>query len=122
MWHAECYGQDPEDRFPVLHASDLDDAVLGSDQLETDDPNRFRQARDGDHLMSPTRKVQHKSKSKCSIPSKKQHKTNRGRRRVRFQKVREASRSSDLGLAIEIPWRISSNRSIYYASYIFCKA
>jgi hypothetical protein len=50
MLHAECYGQDPEDRFPVLHASDLDDAVLGSEQLETDDPN---QARDGDHLMCP---------------------------------------------------------------------
>jgi hypothetical protein len=31
----------------------LDDAVLGSDQLESDDPDRFRQAREGDHLMCP---------------------------------------------------------------------
>jgi hypothetical protein len=53
MWHAKCYVQDPKDKFPVLQASDLDDAVLGSEQLETDDPDRFRQARDGDHLMCP---------------------------------------------------------------------
>jgi hypothetical protein len=47
------YAQDPEDRFPVLQSSDLDDAVLGTDQLENDDPDRFRRARDGDHLMCP---------------------------------------------------------------------
>jgi hypothetical protein len=53
MWHAKCYRQDPKDPFPVLHANDLDDAVLRSEQLESDDPDRFRKARDGDHLMCP---------------------------------------------------------------------
>jgi hypothetical protein len=47
MWHAKCYKQDPTDPFPVLHASDLDDAVLVSEELESDDPDRFRMARDG---------------------------------------------------------------------------
>jgi hypothetical protein len=53
MSEAECDGQDPEDRLPVLQASDLDDAVPGSDQLETDDLDRFRKASDGDHLTRP---------------------------------------------------------------------
>jgi hypothetical protein len=53
IWHAACYVQDPKDPFPVLQAGDLDDAVLGETELETDDPDRFRQARDGDHLMCP---------------------------------------------------------------------
>ena len=44
MWHAKCYRQDPKDPFPVLHASDLDNTVLGSEQLEVDDPARFHRA------------------------------------------------------------------------------
>jgi hypothetical protein len=43
----------PKGSVPVLHANDLDDAVLGSGQFESDDPDRFRKARDGDHLMCP---------------------------------------------------------------------
>jgi hypothetical protein len=46
MWHGSITW------FPVLHARELDDAVLGSGKLEAD-PNRLRKARDGDHPMYP---------------------------------------------------------------------
>jgi hypothetical protein len=52
-WHGLCYKQDPRDRFPVLQACDLEESLLGPDELEEDDPNRFKAARDGDHLMCP---------------------------------------------------------------------
>ena len=55
VWHAGCYRQDDRDRFPILEAGDLDDALLdteGHGELE-DDENRFKEARDGDHLMCP---------------------------------------------------------------------
>ena len=55
VWHAGCYSQDDRDRFPILEAGDLDDALLdteGHGELE-DDENRFKEARDGDHLMCP---------------------------------------------------------------------
>jgi hypothetical protein len=48
MWHAECY----RPKGSVRSYSDLDDAVLGSEQLRSTDPDRFRRARDGDHLLS----------------------------------------------------------------------
>jgi hypothetical protein len=37
----------------VLQACDLEESLLGPDELEEDDPNRFKAARDGDHLMCP---------------------------------------------------------------------
>ena len=52
-WHAECYAQHSGDRFPVLRASDLDDALLTEEDLEDDEPDRFKHARAGDHLMCP---------------------------------------------------------------------
>ena len=52
-WHGACYKQHPSDSFPVLQATDLDDCFLGAEYLEDDDPNRFKHARDGDHLMCP---------------------------------------------------------------------
>jgi hypothetical protein len=32
---------------------DLDDALMAEEDLEEDDPARFREARDGDHLLTP---------------------------------------------------------------------
>lgn len=52
-WHGSCYKQDPNDTFPVLQAFDLDETLLGPDELEDEDPLRFKCARDGDHLMCP---------------------------------------------------------------------
>jgi hypothetical protein len=37
----------------VLQACDLEESLLGPEELEEEDPNRFRTARDGDHLMCP---------------------------------------------------------------------
>lgn len=50
-WHGSCYKQDANDRFLVLQSWDLDETLLGPDELEDDDPLRFKCARDGDHLM-----------------------------------------------------------------------
>jgi hypothetical protein len=50
-WHGSCYAQDKRDSFPVLGAKDIDDALLDEKLLEDDDPLRFREAREGDHLL-----------------------------------------------------------------------
>jgi hypothetical protein len=52
-WHGVCYKQQAKDHFPVLQSTDLDECLLGPDALEIDDPDRFKCARDGDHLMCP---------------------------------------------------------------------
>lgn len=52
-WHGSCYRQSEKDPFPVLQVTDLDECLLGSDALEEEDPDRFKCARDGDHLMCP---------------------------------------------------------------------
>lgn len=52
-WHGLCYKQDTKDRFLVLQACGLEESLLGPEELEEEDPNRFRMARDGDHLMCP---------------------------------------------------------------------
>jgi hypothetical protein len=52
-WHAKCYVQREEDRFPVLLAKDLDDSILDEGDQGDDDPDRFRTAREGDHMMCP---------------------------------------------------------------------
>jgi hypothetical protein len=51
-WHGKCYRQLEKDNFPVLRMQDLDDAMLSEEDLEEDDPERFREARDGDHLLT----------------------------------------------------------------------
>lgn len=50
-WHAGCYKQLEKDKFPVLGITDIDDSLMDDNRLEDEDPNRFRQARDGDHLL-----------------------------------------------------------------------
>jgi len=53
-WHAKCYRQFDNDKFPVLKASDLDDSMVDPDDFaEEEDESRFMEARDGDHLMTP---------------------------------------------------------------------
>jgi hypothetical protein len=48
-----CYRQLESDPFPVLQAADLDESFLGAEMLEEDDPNCFKWAWEGDHLMCP---------------------------------------------------------------------
>jgi hypothetical protein len=50
-WHGACYRQHEKDKFPVLGVQDLDDALLAEGLLEEDDPLRFQEAREGDHLL-----------------------------------------------------------------------
>lgn len=52
-WHGSCYRQHESDPFPVLQVADLDESLLGTSELEDDDPDRFKCARDGDHMMCP---------------------------------------------------------------------
>lgn len=53
-WHAGCFVQSKHDRFPVLRASDLDDAMMDPEEFEEEeDELRFKEARDGNHLMIP---------------------------------------------------------------------
>jgi hypothetical protein len=49
----KCYQQHPKDNFPVLTAGDLEQAIVDDEAMEDKDPMRFREARDGDHLMCP---------------------------------------------------------------------
>jgi hypothetical protein len=39
--------------FPVLQVPDLDDSLVDESALKEDDPRRFKEARDGDYLMTP---------------------------------------------------------------------
>jgi hypothetical protein len=48
-WHGHYYVQHPKDNFPVLAASDLDQAIVNDEVMEEDDPLRFKEARDGNH-------------------------------------------------------------------------
>lgn len=52
-WHGKCYKQDAKHPFPVLRAWDLEESIVGPEELEEDDPDRFKCARDGNHLMCP---------------------------------------------------------------------
>ena len=52
-WHAGCYRQHSKDPFPVLNASDLDTAIINDEAMEEEDPRKFQEGRDGDHLMCP---------------------------------------------------------------------
>jgi len=52
-WHGKCYRQAENDAFPVLEAEDLDDSMLTAVDLASDNPERFKLARDDDNLMCP---------------------------------------------------------------------
>jgi hypothetical protein len=52
-WHAQCYQQHLKDDFPVLVATDLEEALVNDEAMEDEASMRFREARDGDHLMCP---------------------------------------------------------------------
>ncbi|KAL7560166.1 hypothetical protein ACA910_016595 [Epithemia clementina (nom. ined.)] len=54
-WHDHCYTQHKEDKFPVLRAADLDNALMDTedDGEDLDDPDRFKVAQAGDFLMCP---------------------------------------------------------------------
>jgi hypothetical protein len=38
-WHGECYKQYEKDLFPVLQAYDLEECLMGPEELEEEDPN-----------------------------------------------------------------------------------
>ena len=52
-WHAKCYTQHKDDKFPVLKAADLDECLMDESTMVDEDPRRFKEARDGDHLVTP---------------------------------------------------------------------
>lgn len=54
-WCGKCYMQMEDDKFPVLTAQDLEDEAIVNDEemVEEDDPLRFKEGRDGDHLVCP---------------------------------------------------------------------
>jgi hypothetical protein len=52
-WHGKCFVQDVNDKFPVLQVQDLDDSLVDESRFDDEDPKWFKEARDGDHLMTP---------------------------------------------------------------------
>jgi hypothetical protein len=52
-WHGACFKPDRGDTFPVLQVRDLDVSLVNESALEDDNPNRFKEAREGDYLMTP---------------------------------------------------------------------
>ena len=53
MWHGKCYKQGPKDDFPVLNQDVEAEDLVSDDKMEEEDPGRFKEGRDGDHLMTP---------------------------------------------------------------------
>ena len=52
-WHGSCYKAHPKDKFPTLKTQDLEDSLIDDEQMEEEDPLRFKEGRDGDHLLTP---------------------------------------------------------------------
>lgn len=50
-WHGKCYVQHERDKFPVLSAKDIDDSLVDDSDMVDEDPMRFKEGRDGDHLL-----------------------------------------------------------------------
>ena len=51
-WCGKCYTQWDKDAFPVLAPRDLEEALMDDAQMEEDDdPMRFKEGREGDHLL-----------------------------------------------------------------------
>ena len=51
-WHASCFVQHVNDSFPSMNSKLEDEDLIDEDRMEVDDEMRFREARDGDHLMT----------------------------------------------------------------------
>ena len=52
-WHGPCYTESPSDNFPVLSVQDLDDSLVDETHLVEEDKGRFKEGRNGDHLITP---------------------------------------------------------------------
>ena len=52
-WHGKCYRQGAKDDFPVLNQDVEAEDWVADDKMEDEDPGRFKEGRDGDHLMTP---------------------------------------------------------------------
>ena len=52
-WHGACYKQSEKDNFPVFNQETEAEDLVSDDKMEEEDPKRFKEARDGDHLMTP---------------------------------------------------------------------
>ena len=52
-WHRSCYQQHVKDGYPVLSIMDLNDSLIDDGTMVSDDLLRFKERRDGDHLMTP---------------------------------------------------------------------
>ncbi|KAL7572470.1 hypothetical protein ACA910_000298 [Epithemia clementina (nom. ined.)] len=52
-WHDQCYAQLDGDQFPIVQASDLDDALMDREDLGEiiDNPQQFKESRAGNFLM-----------------------------------------------------------------------
>ena len=51
-WHGKGFKQHALDRYPVLSRQDVEDSLVDESKCEDDDPLRFKEARDGDHLIT----------------------------------------------------------------------
>ena len=52
-FHGHCFQQGKTDQFPVLSIRDLDNSLIDDSSMVDEDPKRFKEGRDGDHLMVP---------------------------------------------------------------------
>ena len=52
-WHGKCYRQGEKDDFPVLNQDVEAEDLVADDKMEDEGPGRFKEGRDGDHLMTP---------------------------------------------------------------------
>lgn len=53
FFHAKCYCQHEDDNFSVLGDDNADNSLMGVNEILSDDPKRFKEARDNDHMMLP---------------------------------------------------------------------
>ena len=51
-WHGACYKQSKRDGFPVFNQETEAEDLVSDDKMEGEDPKRFKEARDRDHLIT----------------------------------------------------------------------
>ena len=51
VWYAACYTKCNDNNFTVLGRDNLDDSLMGLNDLEADNPYIFHVVRNGDHMM-----------------------------------------------------------------------
>ena len=51
-WHGKCFYQHEDDNYPVLGMQDLDDALIRKEDSADNNDIRFKEGRDGAHLMT----------------------------------------------------------------------